>query len=102
MAKDEPLPEASQQEEPRPRPRGARTTRTTAAPAAVEGTPSAEEAAAIAASTVFEPDPAPGAEPEVVPEVEAEATGSDADDAAGTPETPDAGATTGASPGEEG
>jgi small subunit ribosomal protein S2 len=70
MAKDEPEAPAAEQEEPRPRPRGVRTTRTTAAPAAVEGTPSAEEAAAIAASTVFEPDPAPGAEPEVVPEVE--------------------------------
>jgi small subunit ribosomal protein S2 len=49
--------------------------RPTAAPAAVDETPSTEEAAKIAASTVFEPDPEPGAgeapsagEPEVVPE----------------------------------
>ena len=52
----------------------------TAAPAAVDETPSTEEAAKIAASTVFEPDPEPGAgdtdasdaevvpEPDVVPE----------------------------------
>jgi small subunit ribosomal protein S2 len=78
MAKDEPEPDVAEQPEPRPMPRGQRTTRATAAPAAVEGTPSAEEAAAIAASTVFEPDPEPGAEPEVepevVPEIDAETT----------------------------
>jgi small subunit ribosomal protein S2 len=40
-----------------------------AAPAAVDDTPSAEEAAAIAASTVFEPDaPSDAAEPEIVAE----------------------------------
>jgi small subunit ribosomal protein S2 len=50
-----------------------------AAPAAVDDTPSAEEAAAIAASTVFEPDaPSDAAEPEIVaegsPDAEAESS----------------------------
>jgi len=52
--------------------------RTTAAPAAVDDTPSAEEAQQIAATTVFEPDPEPEAatdesdtadEPEIQPEL---------------------------------
>ena len=48
--------------------------RAQAAPAAVDETPSAEEAAAIAASTVFEPDvPEAEVEPEVVLEVVQEA-----------------------------
>jgi small subunit ribosomal protein S2 len=51
----------------------------TAAPATVDETPSTEEAAAIAASTVFEPDPEPGsaeAEADIEPEADA---GSEAD-----------------------
>jgi small subunit ribosomal protein S2 len=65
MAKEEPESAEEPEAAPaRPAPRSARTTRATAAPASVEETPSAEEAAAIAATTVFEPDP----EPEVVPE----------------------------------
>jgi len=52
--------------------------RTTAAPAAVDDTPSAEEAQQIAATTVFEPDPQPGSvaddgEPEIQPEESAAA-----------------------------
>ncbi|MEO8475478.1 MAG: 30S ribosomal protein S2 [Actinomycetota bacterium] len=71
MAKDEIVQKATGQELPAPL--GAKST---PAPAAVDDTPSAEDAAAIAASTVFEPDepspvapdPAPAAEaaPEVV------------------------------------
>jgi small subunit ribosomal protein S2 len=50
-------------------PRASGGARTQAAPAAVDDTPSAEEAAAIAASTVFEPDaPSDAAEPEIVAE----------------------------------
>jgi small subunit ribosomal protein S2 len=48
------------------------SSRTTAAPAAVDDTPSAEEAQQIAATTVFEPDPvqAPAVdEPEIEPEL---------------------------------
>jgi small subunit ribosomal protein S2 len=56
---------------PAPRPAGG--ARPQAAPAAVDETPSAEEAAQIAASTVFEPDaPASEAEAEIEIEVEVE------------------------------
>jgi small subunit ribosomal protein S2 len=60
-----------------PRPAGP-SSRTTAAPASVDDTPSAEEAQQIAATTVFEPDPTPEAaagesegvaEPEIEPEL---------------------------------
>jgi small subunit ribosomal protein S2 len=54
---------------PAPRPAGG--ARPQAAPAAVDETPSAEEAAQIAASTVFEPD-APAAQAEAEIEIEAE------------------------------
>jgi small subunit ribosomal protein S2 len=69
MAKEE-IVEARQPRQPRPT--GAKPQ---AAPAAVDDTPSAEEAAAIAATTVFEPD-APAAEPEeeIVAEIETPAT----------------------------
>jgi small subunit ribosomal protein S2 len=58
------------------RPAGPSGPRPQAAPAAVDDTPSAEEAAAIAASTVFEPDlPEPvTAEDDAEPEVVAEGT----------------------------
>jgi len=57
MAKDEIVEKATGQDLPAPA--GAKPT---AAPAAVDETPSPEDAAAIAASTVFEPDaPAPEA-----------------------------------------
>jgi small subunit ribosomal protein S2 len=74
MAKDEVVERASG--------RGARPTaagpRPQAAPAAVDETPSAEEAAEIAATTVFEPDLA---EPEIVAEPEESiASGADASD----------------------
>ncbi|MGZ4149399.1 MAG: 30S ribosomal protein S2 [Actinomycetota bacterium] len=61
-----------------------------AAPAAVDETPSHEEAEAIASSTVFEPDlpedAAAGAEPEIEPEVVAE-SGAEAADVAQTDES---------------
>ncbi|HYJ61691.1 MAG TPA: 30S ribosomal protein S2 [Actinomycetota bacterium] len=56
-----------------PTPRAASGPRPQAAPAAVDETPSAEEAAVIAASTVFEPDApeaATGEEPEIALETE--------------------------------
>jgi hypothetical protein len=67
-------------------PRAAGGAKPQAAPAAVDETPSAEEAAAIAASTVFEPD-VPSAEPEgdeiVAEDAPAEqAAGSPAEEAA--------------------
>jgi len=58
MAKDEIVEKATGQALPAPT--GAKPT---AAPAAVDETPSAEDAAAIAASTVFEPDAPPAAAP---------------------------------------
>jgi small subunit ribosomal protein S2 len=92
MAKDEIVEKATGQDLPAPT--GAKPT---AAPAAVDETPSPEDAAAIAASTVFEPDaPAPAAaatpetpagEPEVTPAVEAEAAAAPATEAAAAPAT---------------
>ena len=70
-----------------PPPRAASGPRPQAAPAAVDETPSAEEAAQIAASTVFEPD-APEAEPEIALETEP-AAGEPAAEISGTPETPE-------------
>ncbi len=69
MAKDEAVERVTA-----PAPRPASGPRPQAAPAAVDETPSAEEAAQIAASTVFEPD-TPEAEttPEIELEIEAEA-----------------------------
>ena len=65
MAKDEVVEKAVAR-----RPSAAPRRSATAAPApADEDVPSAEDAAAIAASTVFEPDP-PSAEPEVVVETD--------------------------------
>jgi small subunit ribosomal protein S2 len=66
MAKDEVIEKATAARPSVPSPR------TTAAPAAVDETPSAEEAQQIAATTVFEPDPAPSPVVEE-PEIEAEA-----------------------------
>jgi small subunit ribosomal protein S2 len=65
MAKDEIVEKATGVARPEvPSPR------TTAAPAAVDDTPSAEEAQQIAATTVFEPDPEPETpEPEIQAEV---------------------------------
>ena len=64
MAKDEIVEKATT---PTPRPSGARPQ---AAPAAVDETPSHEEAAAIASTTVFEPDAPQAAEPEIEIELE--------------------------------
>ena len=66
----------------------------TAAPAAVDETPSAEEAAKIAASMVFEPDPTPAPEdvdvsPEIVPEAALGSEPADAEGAATRPDTPE-------------
>jgi small subunit ribosomal protein S2 len=71
MVKDE-VAEKAAARRTAPAPRGPKPT---AAPAVVDEVPSAEDAAAIAASTVFEPDPAPvpeGEAAEVEPEVEPE------------------------------
>ncbi len=66
MAKDEIVEKATGAARPEvPSPR------TTAAPAAVDDTPSAEEAQQIAATTVFEPDPEPESEAQE-PEIQAE------------------------------
>jgi small subunit ribosomal protein S2 len=62
MAKDDIIEKATASRPQVPSPK------TTAAPAAVDDTPSAEEAQQIAATTVFEPDPEP-----IVPEPEIEA-----------------------------
>jgi len=68
MAKDDIVEKATGQDLPAPA--GAKPT---AAPASVDETPSPEDAAAIAASTVFEPDaPAPAATPDAPAAVEAE------------------------------
>ncbi|MGZ8578531.1 MAG: 30S ribosomal protein S2 [Actinomycetota bacterium] len=57
-----------------------------AAPAAVDETPSPEEAAEIAATTVFEPDVPGDDEPEIAPEIEVEnGTESQEGDAAASP-----------------
>ena len=70
MAKDDVIERSTTQ--PPPVPSGPRPQ---AAPAAVDETPSAEEAAAIAATTVFEPDVP---EPEIVAEpLEEQETASD-------------------------
>ena len=71
MAKDEVVEKATGQA---PRPRSTPASRATAAPAAVDETPSTEEAAQIAASTVFEPDPEPEIEPESAADAGTEAT----------------------------
>jgi small subunit ribosomal protein S2 len=64
MAKDEIVERATAARRQVPSPK------TTAAPAAVDETPSAEEAQQIAATTVFEPDPEPAAsEPEIAVEL---------------------------------
>jgi small subunit ribosomal protein S2 len=94
MAKEEIVQKATA---PAPRPAGAKPQ---AAPAAVDETPSAEEAAQIAASTVFEPD-APEAvvaeiEPEVVEAVEGEVEPVTAPEPGG----PDASATSSDTPSE--
>jgi small subunit ribosomal protein S2 len=89
MAKDEAVERVTGRSAPAPqrRPAGPRPT---AAPAAVDETPSDEEAAKMAASMVFEPDPEPGAtpdEPEIAPEDTAPAaapSGDAAGDGAGT------------------
>jgi len=78
-----------------PLPRAATGPRPQAAPAAVDETPSAEEAAQIAASTVFEPDApeaAVDAEPEIALETEpaiGEPAAETPEPAAETPETPE-------------
>jgi small subunit ribosomal protein S2 len=75
MAKDEAVERVTSRTAPPPQ-RRTSGARPTAAPAAVDETPSAEEAAEMAASMVFEPDPEPSAssdEPEIAPEP-AEAT----------------------------
>ena len=76
MAKEEAVERVTARTAPPPqrRPAGPRPT---AAPAAVDETPSDEEAAEMAASMVFEPDPEPTGTPEVEPEIapEEEAAG---------------------------
>jgi small subunit ribosomal protein S2 len=70
---------------PSPRATGAKPQ---AAPAAVDETPSAEEAAAIAATTVFEPDaPEAEVEPDVEPEIAAEIEAEPATDAEAATDT---------------
>ena len=73
-----------------PPPRAASGPRPQAAPAAVDETPSAEEAAQIAASTVFEPD-APEAAADAEPEIalETEPAGEPAPETPETHETPE-------------
>jgi small subunit ribosomal protein S2 len=74
MAKDEIVEKATGQAMPSPT--GAKPT---AAPAAVDETPSPEDAAAIAASTVFEPDaPAAAAAPAAPEAIEPDAAATDA------------------------
>jgi small subunit ribosomal protein S2 len=72
MAKEEVVERATRM----PRPAVPGGPKPQAAPAAVDETPSAEEAAAIAASTVFEPDIQP--EPATEPDIEPEASDADA------------------------
>ena len=71
MAKDEAVERVTTRNAPAQR--RATGPRPTAAPAAVDETPSDEEAAKMAASMVFEPDPQPTETPEVEPEIAPEA-----------------------------
>jgi small subunit ribosomal protein S2 len=68
MAKDEAVERVTTRTAPPPQ-RRALGPRPTAAPAAVDETPSDEEAAKMAASMVFEPDPEPAPASEVEPEI---------------------------------
>ena len=68
MAKDEAVERVTTRTAPPPQ-RRASGPRPTAAPAAVDETPSDEEAAKMAASMVFEPDPEPAPASEVEPEI---------------------------------
>jgi small subunit ribosomal protein S2 len=75
MAKDDIIEKATSSRPQVPSPK------TTAAPAAVDDTPSAEEAEQIAATTVFEPDPEPIVpEPEIEVEVPEESAGESDED----------------------
>jgi small subunit ribosomal protein S2 len=79
MAKDEAVERVTARSAPPAR--RAAGPRPTAAPAAVDETPSDEEAAKMAASMVFEPDPEPAAgadvEPEIAPEDAGTASGAE-------------------------
>jgi small subunit ribosomal protein S2 len=96
MSKEEALERVTERNAPPRRPSGPRPT---AAPAAVDETPSDEEAAKMAASMVFEPDPEPSAAAEVEPEIapEAEPARAPADASAGAASSEQAAPADGAS-----